>query len=155
MPKIFCEHGLDRSNNVQTNVGGLLTTGQDDRNVPEAEKLRKHIITKYQHDTSIANGFAPTAMLRSVASATHTIYSLSEPEGTFANRSFDRTRLTKLKNDVEMADSTEICTLESLANVASGIYDSSSDEIDLLTQRALPSASSTWTNCAIQRFFCW
>ena len=143
VPKIFCEHGLDRSNNVQTNVGGLLTTGQDDRNVPEAEKLRKHIITKYQHDTSIANGFAPTAMLRSAASATHTIYSLSEPEGTFANRSFDRTRLTKLKNDVEMADSTEICTLESLANVASGIYDSSSDEIDLLTTETLCNSASS------------
>ena len=41
MPKIFCEHGLDRSNNVQTNVGGLLTTGQDDRNVPEAEEFKK------------------------------------------------------------------------------------------------------------------
>ena len=59
------------------------------------------------------------------------------------NRSFDRTRLTTFKNDVEMVDSTGTCTLEALANIASEIHDSSSDDIDLITTETLGDTASS------------
>ena len=80
VPKVFCEQKLDCSKNIQNNAGRQLTRGQDDKNVSEARRLRKHS-TNTSDNASIANGFLrSTAMLRSVASATHTTYSLSEPK---------------------------------------------------------------------------
>ena len=97
-----------------------------------------------------SNGSATHTVLRSHGSATHTTYSLSEPkhantkaEGKDVNRSFDRTRLTTFNKDVETVAPTEICTLEALANIASELHDSSSDDIDLITTETLCDSASS------------
>ena len=73
VPKVFCEHKLDCSQNFQNNAGRQLTRGQDDKNVSESGRLRKHS-TNDQHNASIANYLTPTLVLRSNGSATTRFY---------------------------------------------------------------------------------